>query len=453
MSTRKRYVNRSGRVLLGVLLLAILLGFLGLTSVDKTPYAQTPEGKATFARLDSLAALPNEISDKPLLVGWGKANITPDEPVATIGYGRNGPYRVLADSVYVRCFLFEQGGERIALISYDLLLVAQTLADALRAKLDSSDLGLTGIYFSATHTHKSFGGFGSGIAGSFLLGGEDTVVIGRVMDQTMAALADAESMMDTAKVGFGRVNGTDYVKNRLIEGGEIDPWIRMVRFEQDNGKTALLWTYAAHATCLWARLPLLSGDYPTLVCHKLEADSTVDFALYCAGAVGSHSQLIEHTEYDPYLLDYKDSLAALIRSGFDSIQATPGPTLALRDLPLDLREPQVRVTQGLCVRPWVFEMLNGEVHPKLQILALGDILLVSTPCDFSGMLMAPLDSLAETKGRHLLVTSFNSDYMGYITPDRYYKKHKKETWDMNWYAPGSGSWMQALIAGLIEKAE
>ena len=86
----------------------------------------------------------------------------------------------------------------------------------------------------------------------------------------------------------------------------------------------------------------------------------------------------------------------------------------------------------------------------IKVLRIGDILLVGTPCDFSGELVEALDSQAREKGLSLMITSFNGGYMGYVTKDQWYDENLYETRTMNWYGPYNGAYFSELISGIIE---
>lgn len=73
------------------------------------------------------------------------------------------------------------------------------------------------------------------------------------------------------------------------------------------------------------------------------------------------------------------------------------------------------------------------------------------PCDFSGELVADMSAYAAKKGLKLMVTSFNSGYIGYITPDKYYSKDSYETLTMNWFGPYNGAYFQEIARDLIDK--
>ena len=51
----------------------------------------------------------------------------------------------------------------------------------------------------------------------------------------------------------------------------------------------VLCSYPAHATFITSKSRDLSADYPGELVRQLESDSAIDFSLYAAGAVGSHS--------------------------------------------------------------------------------------------------------------------------------------------------------------------
>jgi hypothetical protein len=72
-----------------------------------------------------------------------------------------------------------------------------------------------------------------------------------------------------------------------------------------------------------------------------------------------------------------------------------------------------------------------------------------TPCDFSGELVNELDSVANGKGRRLIVTSFNGGYIGYVTDSRRYRLNTYETRTMGWFGYGTGDYINDIIARLI----
>ena len=120
-------------------------------------------------------------------------------------------------------------------------------------------------------------------------------------------------------------------------------------------------------------------------------------------------------------------------------------------VPLLLSDPQVKVLKNWRVRPWLFSLAFGDYPEYLTVLRLGNIVMLGTPCDFSGEFNRSLDSIATRNGLQAMVTSFNGGYIGYVTPDKYYDRDHYETQLMNWYGPGNGEYMEQCLEQLILK--
>ena len=113
-------------------LFLLTMSWLLLTSVDTTPYKQTVFYKSTMDRMDSLAGdtePPNIV--KSIEAGWGAVNITPQNPVRLTGKNYT-PYQQVFDSVYVRTLVFDNGQQKVAILSYDLWIIHPTMANAIR---------------------------------------------------------------------------------------------------------------------------------------------------------------------------------------------------------------------------------------------------------------------------------------------------------------------------------
>ena len=65
-------------------------------------------------------------------------------------------------------------------------------------------------------------------------------------------------------------------------------------------------------------------------------------------------------------------------------------------------------------------------------MEIGDLALVGTPCDFSGELVEGIQKSC-AKNREVMITSFNGQYIGYITADKHYEK---DTHDLGGHANG-----------------
>ena len=83
------------------------------------------------------------------------------------------------------------------------------------------------------------------------------------------------------------------------------------------------------------------------------------------------------------------------------------------------------------------------------MLRIGDLVMLGTPCDFSGEFNASIDSVAHHHGLKTMVTSFNGGYIGYVTPGKYYDVDHYETQLMNWYAPGTGDYIRDCLEKIM----
>ena len=204
----------------------------------------------------------------------------------------------------------------------------------------------------------------------------------------------------------------------------------------------------------------LSRDWPGRVVDGLERE-TGGFALFMAGAVGSMGPKGPPTGKDfPLVNQYAADMLKRLKPEIGQLKTQPtkagGTPLGLLTLPLSLRNPAPRVLSErfaeLRIRPWLFHSVYGDYPSDLKALRIGPVLLIGTPCDFSGELVAPLTQLAKQQGLDLIITSFNGGYIGYVTPDKYYEKDTYETRVMNWFGPQNGAYFSEMMRGLIEKA-
>ena len=115
-----------------------------------------------------------------------------------------------------------------------------------------------------------------------------------------------------------------------------------------------------------------------------------------------------------------------------------------------MREAHLRISTKLRIRPWVFNKITEQSKAYLSLLKIGDIILVGTPCDFSGELINDIESKANRFNHNIMVTSFNGGYIGYITNDKWYDLKEYETFTMNWFGPYNGSYFIYLINNLME---
>jgi neutral ceramidase len=264
----------------------------------------------------------------------------------------------------------------------------------------------------------------------------------------LQAIRLAKADLQPVTIAYREVNAPEFVYNRLDESKPTDPFFRLVQWRRTDGKTATLATYPAHATLIDIfSHQYLSRDWPGRLVDGIERE-TGGFGLFMAGAVGSMGPKGPPTGKDlPLIQQYANEMLTRLKPTLSGFNALTDSTLGLLTLPLTLREPAPRVLGDWRIRPWLFHTVYGKYSSDLKALRLGPVLLLGTPCDFSGELLPPLTAAARRQGLDLI----NGGYAGYITPDAYYEKDAYETRVMNWFGPQNGAYFSVLMQKLIQK--
>ncbi|MFY7828677.1 MAG: neutral/alkaline non-lysosomal ceramidase N-terminal domain-containing protein [Flectobacillus sp.] len=439
-------------IILGFLALIVIAAIGTFTTVDRTELHQTE----FYAQMQNWLAdyTPDtEPQYDSVYVGWAKVNLTPSQPLATAGYGnRDGkPYQSVHDSIYVRAMVFDNG-RKFAMVSCDLLIIPPEVRLSLQDRLGKIGFSWEHVFIGATHTHNSIGAWGKNAIGELFAGKYHPEVVEDIANKIVKAIQLADANTTAAEIGYGQIDTPELVFNRLVhEKGTVDPTVRLLKIHKDNGQNALICVYSAHATTLNADKMVLSRDYPGVLVDKLEKDQA-DFAMFMAGSVGSTGPIGEEMKDDYAQLNrMADGLYQKIAKINPQIKTALVDNLHASVIPLSMRAPQVRVSQDLRFRPWVFQTFFGEYPAEMKVFQLGNTIFVGTPCDFSGELMPEVLKTAQAQHLNLMVTSFDGSYVGYITEDSHYDLNSYETRVMNWYGPQNGQYFQEIINSILIK--
>ena len=437
--------------LLGLIMMAI--PFI-IRRADRTPIEQTDFHAQMLAKFDSLQRQSNSIdTNAVLLAGWAKSNLTPSAPMPTAGYGkREGrPYQSIHDSIYARAIYLQQGKTRAAIVSCDLLIIPPELTLLLKQKMPSIGMDFSQVYIGATHSHNSIGGWGKRYIGELFAGKYDADMVNQLAEKIVQAIHIAKGKARPVQLSYASISQPDLVKNRTVgDKGTEDPFLRVLYLQglEPRAPSAILTSFAAHATTLSDTVMRLSRDYPGQLVDGLEKDLGFDQAIHLAGAVGSMGpEEIGQNDWEQ-LQHLAKGLQTAIQQNVSSTLLKPN--LQVTTLQLPMREPQWRFAKDWCFRHWLWTKLYGDYDNEVKMLRLGNLVMVGLPCDFSGELMKDLTDYAATKGKHLMVTSFNGGYVGYITKDSYYDNPGYETRIMNWFGPGNAAYFSEVVRKLID---
>jgi neutral ceramidase len=445
----KKILKRLFQGLLLLLGLVILFIAISIAPVDRTPAAELDSYATTMKTLEELNFA--EHVAKPVngfSVGYSKINLTPHHKTATAGYGnrRGKLFTSVHDSIYVRTIVVDNGVNRAAIVSADLLIIPPRVTERLESKLQTIGFSLNNTFLGATHTHNSIGNWADG-ATQFLYGDYDDSIVDFIADKIVESIRAASANVLPSKLRARWVGAPEEVSNRLVDGGPEDSLMRSVEFVRNDSSKLVLLSYTAHATCLYSRDMELSRDYPGVLVDALE-EKEYAFAMFMAGAVGSQKASAPTMGWD-CVTHVGTKLAEKYLSSAEAFTEVKDSTIVMARIPLSLSDPQVKITPDWKVRSWLFRRSFGEFPVYLTGLRVGDVVLLGTPGDFSGELNLRLDSAANKLGLKSFVTSFNGGYMGYVTPAKYYDVKHYETQLMNWYAPGTGEYIEQCLEKLM----
>ncbi len=443
----KKFIRVVGYTLL---LLAVIVVSL-ITVIDRTPYqemAYYSEWKNTISTLD----LPTSDSSA-IFVGFGKESITPPYPTPMAGYGnrRGKHFEKIHDSVYVRTLLVANARDTVAITGADLLIIPPSVYENTSRQIGEISKNLS-LFFGATHSHNSVGGWYNTLVGRLFAGKYDPNIPKFISKATVSSILNAKRNLAKTEVSYEEDTDTLDIRNRMFgDDAKIDPQIRSLIFKRENQQRPfIMTTYAAHSTVLNSKTMELSRDYAGVVVDALERNN-YESAIFLAGAVGSMGPKPRGINNFDELNNQGISVSSQIFSENEFESNTQKYVLRSFQVPLPMRPPTPRITQNLGFRPWVFYQLFGKSAVFVSVVQINNNLLIGLPCDFSGELMQPLTNYARSKNLNLIVTSFNGGYTGYVTSDIHYETDTYETITMSWYGPHNGTYFSEVITDIIDK--
>lgn len=459
----KKLVALAGKTALGALLLALLLAIVALAPVDYSAWTDSVLRRELDSALRAIGMQTNVVFGQ-LQAGFGRAKLTPglgataDDPdqgrfraLPLAGYGaRKGqPAMGVHDDLWAKAVALAVNGRTGIMVSADALIIPREVAEMAVDRLKRRGIQRSNLYFGATHTHSSIGGWGRGVVAEAFAGKFVPESRAWFAGQLAAAAEAALDDLSPARAGAAFFASTDHVRNRLVgDRGTVDPGFRILKIVQEDGDHAVLGSYSAHATVLPASVMEFSGDYPGAWATAMEK-SGCTVALFFAGGVGSHSPRASASGWDG-VERMGIELAKLTETAVKQIELTNHLAFGLVTLPLYLPALQVRVSDKIRLRPWLAALLLPvEKQTLVQSLRLGDATWLSTPCDFSGELAMSLPIPPERKC-FTAITSFNGDYVGYVIPSRYYHMAGYEPRTMSFFGPQMPDYMAAALQGVYQ---
>lgn len=451
------------RIILGVLLIIIVLIIYFSTSlVKRGTYFNEKYYRETIARLDT-AKKSLIVTTDSVQAGFAKASITPalnqtednaaegkfaQLPLAGFGQRKGKSATGIHDSIFVKAAALRVGQQTIIFVASDLLIMPPNIVDSVSVILSKKGIKREQIFYSATHTHSSVGAWGPGFIGEQFSGKENSMVekwlAAQISKVIMAAIAD----LTPARIGTGDFAIEKYTRNRLIgESGNKNNDFSFITLEQIGKKKAIIGSYSAHATTMGSDNMQISADYPGYWERKVE-ETSADYALFFAGSVGSQSPAGEGDGFGkPKLIG--EALADSLNKHLPGLALKDTVRFSFLSLRMTLPEYHIRLTTKINLSTLLSTSLlpnSGNVY--LQAVRMGNMIWITTPCDFSGEFAIQLKNSLHAYGYHANVSSFNGGYVGYIVPGRYFYLDEYEPKLMGWFGPNMGEYTMELIRQL-----
>ncbi len=452
-------MKRLGIILGGILATFFLIFFFSTSSVDSTAYFEGDYFKKTIARIDSIKA--NQIFDNDSVwAGFARVSITPELnsaednylegkfkelPLAGFGARKGKAATGIHDSVFVKAVALKENQQTVVIVGADLLIMPPNIIDSVTAILAQRGIHRSQLFFSATHTHSSLGGWGPGFIGEQFAGIENKNVTRWIVLQISKAVTAAIADLHPARIGSGSFNAKNYTRNRLIgESGTKNDDFSFISVEQTGRKKAIIGSFGAHSTTLGSGNMEVSADYPGYWERKIE-QSSADLALFCGGSMGSQSPSGEGKGFDkPKLIG--ESLADSLNAHLSGLVLNNKTVLSAISLKMFLPEYHIRLTTRINLTSYLSKKLMPlPENVYVQALRIGNLIWITAPCDFSGEYALQIKNALAAKGFSANVSSFNGSYLGYIIPGRYFYLDEYESKLMGWFGPNMGEYTVDLI--------
>jgi len=265
---------------IGVIALTII--FISLASCPKPP--RGIKGHDISPR-DEIAVFPAG----QLRAGAASLSITPEGNQFLAGFGNNRVSRGVHDDIFVKAVVLEQGGERMALVGYDLIgLQRHQLGPFLEAMAEH--VPAERIVIACTHTHSApdvMGFWGE----SLLSDGRDMEYFAWIAERGGEAVGQAVKALRPVELRFGSVTVDPPGIVRNIREPEIlDPELGAIGIYNLGERMkpyAVLINFAMHPETLWDDNLQITSDWPGYMRDMVKRETGCEHALFFNGALGA----------------------------------------------------------------------------------------------------------------------------------------------------------------------
>ncbi len=436
--------------------------------------------------IQTSAMLRADDATKTLRAGAFAIDITPGKfPVSSAGSMTHRTVDKAYDPLHARCLVLDNGETKIALVTCDSCMIPREIYDVAKAEASQvTGIAADHILCSATHTHTAVT-----VAPTFQSLVEKEY-IGYLTQQIAAGIIQANSQLEPARIGWAIGNnprqvfnrrwylrpgtpisdpfdrGTDKVrmnpgantKSLLQPAGPVDPEVPVLAVQAIDGRPIAVWAnYSLHYV---GGVPAnsLSADYFGEFARKfsalIEADQTKP-AFVAAMTNGTSGDInnINFFEGSPIQQPFEqirlvaDDVAASAHVAYQRVEYQDWVPLRMKETEIELgvRRPDQadldrakKLIEEAGAGPWndtrmiyANETLDLAEYPetvtvKLQAIRIGDLGIVSSPCETfveTGLAIKQQSPLKPT-----FTIELANGYNGYLPTPNQHALGGYETW-------------------------
>lgn len=367
----------------------------------------------------------------------GLGDITPDVPLPLGGYtARNGALGVLGkEKLYVHVLMLNQGSEKVAVVSLDMLTVPQSLYSAVKERLGNS----CQIFLCATHTHSA--------PDSQMLNDKMTLEVPGIAKFNRKWLnwyAEKISAAVKATMKIKPINVESYnIVTRIASCNRA----RRKLATPDRRFTTLFFGdetifthYSAHATILDEKSNIISGDWPGALMARTKG-------LFFPGAIGDVSPVADDGTSKQRILQMVDAMTSekyigsdglqwnldepgiylhygINHFGWERLKYSYGPLFTQAEIALEKPVPHPTFAKEYKVSEGLASLAVNTFAPRkaeVTAWAMGPLAVVGIPGEPTSDVGREIEMIGRNLGfPRVLVVSHVNGWIGYILkPDDY----------------------------------
>jgi len=401
--------------------------------------------------------------------GTAKVDITPPIGAWLSGYGsRNKPSEGILDPLYAKALVLDDGQEKIAIVSADLLWIPLGITNEIRQKVQEK-IGIPqeNVMICGTHTHFApkidrIANDWPDAAAAQIDESYVQILKKKIFDSIMLAERDIRQV----NLGVGKGEMTEIVYNRRTKKpdgtvamtfnlppasadltfGPIDPELCLLRVDDSDGAlVAAIVNYACHPVSgdpMRDKFFYMSADYPGYTARVIEQAEGGN-CIFLLGTAGNMNP-VRLNRTHPRMQTGKALGGAVLRH----IQFTQ----PCSDVKISALKQQVSLPIKKNLPPERKISIGKDAETQeteIQVLRIGDVYIVGLPGEV--LVEIGLEIKAKASIENLFIVSLANDAVGYVCPRAAYKEGGYESGAGTNLAPGAGEIITKRALELLER--